>query len=62
MKVYYPGKSETYHPQLGKLVPDKSFDLDGKTANKYIDSGLLKPVKKKKDSGFKDSKIQGLEI
>jgi len=53
MKVYYPGPGhETYHPELGMLVPDKPFDLDAKTANRYIKSGLLKrcPENKKKKS------------
>jgi hypothetical protein len=48
MEVYYPGAGhETYHPQLGKLVPNEPFNLDGKIAKQYLDSGLLKKVKEK---------------
>lgn len=45
MKVKYPGPGDTYHPQLGKLIAGKPFDLDDETAKKYIDSGLLKGQK-----------------
>lgn len=43
MKVYYPGPGpKTYHPQLGKLIKDKPFDLPGDQAKQYVDGGLLK--------------------
>jgi len=50
MRVFYPGPGpKTYHPKLGKMITGRVFDLDMKTANKYIKSGLLKkaPIIKK---------------
>lgn len=51
MKVVYPGPDqETYHPQLGKLVKDRPFEMTSKEAAPYIKAGLLKKkdTKKKK--------------
>ena len=51
MKVYFElrGIHRTYHPVLGVLENKKIFDLDEKIAEKYIKSGLLKPVIEKQD-------------
>jgi len=59
MKVYYHGPGhETYHPQLGKLVPNEPFDLDGKIAKPYLESGLLKRVKEPaKNTADKKEKV-----
>lgn len=35
------GRRVTFHPKLGKLVSGKPFKLDQKTAEFYIESGLL---------------------
>lgn len=62
MKVYYPGPGhETYHPELGKLVPGEPFDLDGRVARKYIGSGLLKRWEKpgKKKTGKRTIRHKG---
>lgn len=59
MKVIYPGPLKTYHPQLGKLVAGQSFEMDNETAEKYIESGLLKEVKSKtKNAGFTAEKAK----
>lgn len=42
MKVVWMGTGVTYHPQLGKLVAEKPFELDEVVAKKYIKAGLLK--------------------
>jgi len=58
MKVFYDGPgAKTYHPQLGKLITGKVFELDAKTAKSYVEAGLLKKAKegKKADAG---SRIQ----
>ena len=62
MRVYYPGPgTKTYHPQLGKLITGKHFDLDDKLAEKYVDSGLLKEARSShlpagRQSGLKTEK------
>jgi len=62
MKVYYPGPGhETYHPVLGKLVPNEPFELDGATARPYLESGLLKRVEKKKAVQGSELKVQNSE-
>jgi len=49
MKVFYPGPGpKTYHPELGKLIKDKVFELPTDVAKKYI-GGCLKEAKKKKE-------------
>jgi len=60
MKVYYPGPGpKTYHPELGKLIKDKVFELPAGEAKKYI-GGCLKEAKKKKGvSNGKSNNRQG---
>lgn len=52
MKVYFPGpEPKTYHPQLGKLIKDKVFELPESEAQKYIGKGgCLKEKKKQKEA------------
>jgi len=63
LKVVYPGPavtyagSETYHPDLGKLIAGKMFNLDSARAIKYIKSGLLRPATKQKGAKNGDTII-----
>lgn len=50
MKVYYPGPDiKTFHPELGLMITGKAFELNKEQAEKYVSSGLLKKVEKKKE-------------
>lgn len=47
IEVVYKGNSITFHPKLGRLVPEIPFMAGMKDIDKYIKSGLLKKIEKK---------------